>query len=751
MSTDRLTPSMTPRPQRRPVDVLFELARRLGDALEPTAVASVLVNEVVQAVGASQCVAYEVDPVSDDLVLVAHAGLEPGAELRLARIPRATELPLVRTINTGEPAWYATFEALVAAFPGLEARRTIPLHAVATMPFRARGKVVGGLAFSFPDERTFEAEEKTFFSAVADICGQALERARLFDSERRARAAAEQAAEQTRTLELVARRLSAALRAEDVATALLVDAASAIHADTAGIWLVDETQTTLHRVGHVGFVGPLDEVTRAFPVAGDAPVSVAFATETALWLEDRDSYQAQFPESVARVEASRGRLQFAAACVPLRVSDRMLGTLAFGFERARAFGDADRTFLLLLAQHCAQALDRSRLFQSEARARREAEEALERARVADQRKDEFLAMLGHELRNPLAPIATAVQLMKMRGTGVDERARDVIDRQVQHMSRLLDDLMDVSRITQGRVELHRKRVDVATIIRDAVEQAKPLLDRKGQELQVELRSGELVVWGDAARLGQVVVNLVANASKYSTSRPIRVWTERAGDNARIGVTDEGIGIAPELLPHVFDVFVQAPQAIARSRGGLGLGLAIVRKLVEMHGGRVEARSGGENAGSEFVLELPLADESTAPREVPTVPPVSPRAARRMRVLVVDDNVDAAELTVEALSLAGYEAVATFDGPTALEEVERFRPEVMVLDIGLPLMSGYEVADRLAGSPSRPRTIVALTGYGQPADRARAFAHGFDQHFVKPLELDALLTYLRSVTTPAPPA
>lgn len=742
---------MTPRPSRRPVDVLFDLARRLGDALEPSAVASVLVDEVVEAVGASQCVAYEVDPLSDELVLVAHAGLEPGAELRLARIPRTTELPLVRTINAGEPAFYSTLAELVAAFPHLEGTLVVPFHAVAAMSFRARGRVVGGLAFSFPDERAFEAEERTFFGAVADICGQALERARLFDSERRARAAAEQAAEQTRTLELVARRLSAAIRAEEVATALLVDAASAIHADTGGIWLADETQTTLRRVGHVGFTGHLEEGTRSFPIPGNAPVAIAFSTESALWLEDRDSYNARFPESIARVEAGRGRTQLAAACVPLRVRERMLGTLAFGFERARVFTDADRTFLLLLAQHCAQALDRSRLFQSEARARKAAEEALERARAADQRKDEFLAMLGHELRNPLAPIATAVQLMKMRGTGVDERARDVIDRQVQHMSRLLDDLMDVSRITQGRIELHKKRVDVATILRDAVEQAKPLLDRKGQEVQVELRSGDLVVWGDAARLGQVVVNLVANASKYSAARPIRVWTERVGDTARIGVTDEGIGISADLLPHVFEVFVQAPQAIARSRGGLGLGLAIVKKLVEMHDGRVEARSGGEDAGSEFVIELPLAGASSAPREVPTTPPVSPRAARPLRVLVVDDNVDAAELVVEALSLAGYEAVAAFDGPSALEEVERFRPEVMVLDIGLPLMSGYEVAERLAGSPTRPRTIIALTGYGQPADRERALEHGFDQHFVKPLELAALLAYLRDVTVPASPA
>ena len=377
-------------------------------------------------------------------------------------------------------------------------------------------------------------------------------------------------------------------------------------------------------------------------------------------------------------------------------------------------------------------------------ARREIDLARRSAEEANRAKDEFMAMLGHELRNPLSPILTAVQLMQMRGREPHEVA--VIERQVGHLVRLVDDLLDISRITRGKVELRKQRVELATVIVRGAEMASPLLEQRRQRLDLEVPPDGLLVDGDPDRLAQVVSNLLTNAAKYSEAgTTIHIHAERAGGGARLRVRDEGAGIAPEMLNRIFDLFVQQPQSLDRSKGGLGLGLAIVRSLVELHGGRVSAASEGLGKGSEFTVDLPLASGREARDEPPSARRGASTRSRarpeppKQHILVVDDNVDAAESIADFLRELGYGIAIAHDGPSALSIAKTFRPDICLVDIGLPVMDGYELARRLRASRDLPEgaRIIALTGYGQDADRQRSTEAGFDVHLVKPVSLDVL--------------
>jgi signal transduction histidine kinase/CheY-like chemotaxis protein len=378
-------------------------------------------------------------------------------------------------------------------------------------------------------------------------------------------------------------------------------------------------------------------------------------------------------------------------------------------------------------------------------ARRRIEEAKLQAELANRAKDEFLAMLGHELRNPLAPITTALELMALRAPHQFERERAVIERQVQHVTRLVDDLLDVSRITRGGVELHREVVDLADIIEKAVEQTSPLLEEKKHTLVMTVPRG-VTINGDPVRLAQIVSNLVSNAAKYTKAGgTITVELARDGGDATIRVKDTGIGIATEVLPKVFDTFYQVRQSIDRARGGLGLGLAIVRSLVRAHGGEATATSRGIGAGSEFVIRLPALD-GEAPRATGT--PVSgSHPLRPETLLLVDDNEDAIGLLADALTLRGFHAVVAHDAPSALALAETAKPHIALLDIGLPVMDGYELARRLRELYTQVQ-LVAITGYGQPTDIAKSKDAGFAAHLVKPFGIDEVLVVIDSLVVAA---
>jgi signal transduction histidine kinase len=386
-----------------------------------------------------------------------------------------------------------------------------------------------------------------------------------------------------------------------------------------------------------------------------------------------------------------------------------------------------------MAAHEASERERAQLLEAEQRSRA-------RAESANRSKDEFLALLGHELRNPLAPIVVALRLIKMRGQHRSDRELTIIERQVEHLTRLVDDLLDVSHVARGMVELRRERLEIAPVIANAVEMASPLLERRQHHLTVAVPETGLVVDGDRVRLAQVVANLLTNAAKYTDpGGHIDVRAAREDGRVVIRVKDDGIGMSPELLETVFDMFVQGKRALDRSEGGLGLGLTLVRTWVELHEGSVEASSAGPGAGSQFVVRLPVVEGmplgGAPPR--PAGPP-APEGAHQ-RVLLVDDNNDVAEVMGEVLSAADYDVAVAHDGAEALRLAERFRPDIAVLDLGLPVMDGYELARRLHDSPEGNHIrLVAVTGYGQPQDRARSEAAGFAEHLVKPVDVDVLL-------------
>jgi PAS domain S-box-containing protein len=372
---------------------------------------------------------------------------------------------------------------------------------------------------------------------------------------------------------------------------------------------------------------------------------------------------------------------------------------------------------------------------------------------ADRRKDEFLAMLAHELRNPLAPILHALQVLglRQRDDAGSERARIVLQRQVQHMARLVDDLLDVARLTRGQFELRKESTDLQAVVSQAALMVSPLVDERGQELSISLPIQPVHLEADPARLEQVIVNLLRNATKY-TGPGGRIWVtvEPQGEQVVVRVRDTGIGIAADVLPRVFDLFSQADRSLDRTQGGLGIGLTLVRQIIELHGGNVEAHSEGPGKGSEFVVRLPAPAKARPARKQRFDGP-QPEAGCGRRVMVVEDNYDTAEMLADILGLWGHEVRAAHDGPAALLLAATFRPDAILLDIGLPGMDGYEVGARLRGLPGLNDTvIVALTGYGQEQDRARSQASGFDMHLTKPVDPNGIHRFLVGLPQRTPP-
>jgi PAS domain S-box-containing protein len=366
------------------------------------------------------------------------------------------------------------------------------------------------------------------------------------------------------------------------------------------------------------------------------------------------------------------------------------------------------------------------------------------------RKDEFLAMLSHELRNPLSPILNAVHLLRLQGDEglIQREARSVIERQVGQLTRLIDDLLEVSRITTGRVRLQQDRLDVRAVVERAVESARPLIARRNHELSVSQPPEPIWLHADSTRLEQVVVNLLNNAAKY-TEEGGRIWltVRQEGDEMVLSVRDTGVGIAPEVISRVFDLFTQADRSLDRSQGGLGIGLALVQRLVEMHRGTVVAHSTGLGRGSEFTVRLPVLLSPPMPSPPGRTKPAEP-PARGSRILVVDDNEDSAEMLAKLLARSGHDARTAYTGPTALVVAAECLPDVVLLDIGLPGINGYEVARRLRLIPRLEGVkIVAMTGYGQEADLRLAQEAGFDSHQVKPIDFAKVLELLSTLLTP----
>jgi signal transduction histidine kinase len=379
------------------------------------------------------------------------------------------------------------------------------------------------------------------------------------------------------------------------------------------------------------------------------------------------------------------------------------------------------------------------------------EEAL---RLSNRRKDEFLATLAHELRNPLAPIRNAVQILRLKGLVAPEQqwGFGIVDRQVKSMARLIDDLMDVSRINQGKLDLRLERVELGKILEEAVETARPLIDECGHTLYVSLPAEPAPMYADPTRLAQAFLNLLNNASKYSDRNGrIELVAVARADRVEVTVRDSGIGIAPERLDSIFEMFSQVESALSRSRGGLGVGLSLARRLIEMHGGSIQAQSEGLGHGSRFVVELPLAvqHEMTEDATVPQQQFVDVPAGSERRVLVADDNVDAAATLAMLLQTLGYAVREVHDGEAAVAAASEFKPQLAFLDIGMPGLNGYQACKQIRALPGgAAMRLVAVTGWGQQDDRNAAREAGFDTHLVKPVEPGELAAVLGSVPAPS---
>jgi CheY-like chemotaxis protein len=367
---------------------------------------------------------------------------------------------------------------------------------------------------------------------------------------------------------------------------------------------------------------------------------------------------------------------------------------------------------------------------------------------ADRRKNEFIATLAHELRNPLAPIRNALQIMRLTGSKQESTKdlHEIIDRQVNHMVRLVDDLLEVSRISSGKIELRTEPVDISKVLESALETSRPLMESNGHELTLSLPPQPLTVIADPVRLSQVVANLLNNAAKYTEPRG-RIWLAASQQNGEISISvrDSGMGISPTMLPQIFQMFAQADKDHKRAQGGLGIGLALAKRLIEMQGGRIEVHSDGEGRGSEFVIYLPVDERQSVVSAGATLDHLDNSGSVCMRVLVVDDNRDAAVSLAMLLRALGNEVHTANDGLTALQAIRSFQPSLVLLDLGMPGMSGYEVAERARAMPEGKETaLVALTGWGQVDDRQRTKDAGFDQHLVKPVELPTLKALLSQV-------
>jgi signal transduction histidine kinase/ActR/RegA family two-component response regulator len=421
---------------------------------------------------------------------------------------------------------------------------------------------------------------------------------------------------------------------------------------------------------------------------------------------------------------------------PLLVRGQSIGALSLCMSGDRRFEEPDHQLARELGALAGLTIDNARRLESERWAR-------ERAERAEAAKDEFLAMLGHELRNPLAPIVTALDLLRERG-GPQSRELGVIERQTRYLTRLVDDLLDVSRIARGMITLQRQPVGTLELVQRAVEMVESMFAARRQHLALAVSAG-LVLDIDPERIAQVLVNLLTNASKYTPAEgSIEVRARKDGEQIAIVVRDSGIGIAHDMLPRIFDMFVQHRQPLDRSGGGLGLGLTIVKSLVEAHGGSVVARSEGVGKGSELEVRLPA---SIQPQPAISGEPAKPALTK---VLVVDDNVDAAQLIGESLARAGYETRVAHDAREAIEVARALHPSVALLDIGLPVIDGYELAGMLRSQPGLERMcLIALTGYGQPSDRERTRAAGFDRHLVKPVTVQAIRAVLDAAVSGIP--
>jgi signal transduction histidine kinase len=718
---------------------LQQMSARLVENPSPRAVFEVVIRQGLKDLGVRSGWLGVLDETGTKITDIHYVGAQEAQEDPLEAafatwlhvLPIQCDLPVPEAIRERRAIYVSTRDELQARWPMMT--QCIAAQACAAVPMVLRGNAAGALAFLYEEPRAFDRAERAFLQGAAQICAAAVDRAAaqraLQDSENAQRFLADagvafaQSLDEAKTLKTVA----------DVATRAFAD------------WcLLDvlEPGTGALRCAAVGHRDSNDaaraeraRLAARLEVGGPDYLAMRAieAGEPLLVRDSDEAYWKKAATSDEHLEVIRAIGPRSILCVPLRARGGRLGTLTLlRCDPKRPFEEREMSVAVEFGRRSAMAVENARLYAAAQRDRAAAEEA-------SRTKDQFLAVLGHELRNPLAPIVTALRFMAIRGADPYPKERAIINRQVEHLTRLVDDLLDVSRITRGQLELRRQPLEITDALCKAIEITGPALEERRHRLVTDFPPVSPRVFGDAARLTQVFSNLLTNAARFTPPEgTIRVAARAEGELVVVSVEDTGIGIAPALLPRVFDAFVQGRRSEA-VRGGLGLGLAIVRSLTELHGGRVSAASRETGQGTKFVVELPLLKGPTADNAVEGPPCKASSSGVGLRVLIVDDNVDAAEILGEALAAMGQQVKVLADGPSALEMAAHWRPQVALLDIGLPVMDGYEVARRLTAIPGCERTrLIAVTGYGQESDRERSRQAGFDEHLVKPVDLDQLM-------------
>jgi PAS domain S-box-containing protein len=829
-----------------PLDLrlLADASEVLAVAVDPATILERLVDLVVRSFAECSAV-YLPGPRGAELACAGHRE-SSGEEPRPLWAPVLdADTAVTRVLESGTAELYPELaEAQLGAWTDAPGPRDERGRSAMFVPLAGRARVLAVMGFISRDGVRYGQRDLAMAVDLARLAALAVENARLFESERRARESVER-------LQRLTAALAEAVTVERAASAIAQGGRAALDAPMAAVWLLRADERCLDLVAREGLDEASCEPWTELCVDAGGPIVRALERNEVFVCHPRD-------------DRSEGRPIPASASswvvLPIAAGDRRLGILALGFTHSVSFTPGQRSLMLWMAGQCASAVERVQLFTAEKRARAElaatnrtlaalieaspagillldldgtvrlwnrgaetmfgwqAAEVVGRslrsvsgleglrgplarvmrgeathgletrcecregvaidaavwgvpverpdreprwlvviidvtgrreteaaAREASRRKDEFLALLGHELRNPLAPILTALELMKTEDGPAAIEARRVIERQAKHLVRLVDDLLDLSRITRGKVELALEDVEIAEVLEVAIEMTSPLLEQQAHELVVEAPRSGLAVRADTVRLAQVLQNLLSNSAKYTAPRGrISVRAMRDGQHVVVSVEDDGAGIAPELLPRLFDPFVQGARTIDRAQGGLGVGLTLVNSLVTLHGGRVEAHSEGVGKGTRMTVRLPAARPSSAPTPPSDVAAgIMSAAAPGRRVLVVDDNPDAAEMLSLLLRRRGHQAEVAHDGPSALELYERFRPDAALLDIGLPVMDGYELARRLRARAGDGLLLVAVTGYGQDSDRQRSREVGFAYHLVKPVNNKHLLAILAS--------
>ncbi|HEY9762986.1 MAG TPA: ATP-binding protein [Trichocoleus sp.] len=639
-------------------------------------------------------------------------------------VPEITDEMLVASIS--DPAY-------------LEIMRGVGLRSCIISPLEARGRILGSISFVFAESnRRYRTVDLALAEDLARRAAISIDNARLFQETQRAQQAAEIAASRTARLQTVTAALSESLTPLQVAEVIVEQSMAALGAVSALVALVTPDQRELEIIKAVGYTDQLVEQWRRFSINSPVPLAEAVRTAQPVWLETRATRIARYPH-LASIYNQYGFNAWMS--LPLVVEGRSVGGMLLNFNDFKQFSQDDRNFILVLSRQCAQAISRAKLYEAERQARAEAEQA-------NRVKDEFLAVLSHELRSPLNPILGWAGLLRSgRLTPAKTtQAVEIIERNAKLQVQLIEDLLDVSRILRGKLSLSMVSVSLVSTIEAALETVRLAAEAKTIQIERKLAPGDYPVLGDAARIQQIVWNLLFNAIKFTPNGGrVEIRLDYLETQAQIKVSDTGKGIHPDFLPYIFDTFRQADSTTTRTFGGLGLGLAIVRHLVELHGGTVQAESPGEGLGATLTVCFPLLPSRVGPESAePTnaLPPADALPLKGLTLLMVDDDLDTRDVITFTLEQAGAFVTATSSVTEALQKLRQFSFDLLLSDIGMPEQDGYALIRQVRALPSDQGggiPAIALTAYASEFDQQQALSAGFQKHLSKPIDPDQLVS------------